>query len=1633
MSFWDSIGKVAKGIEGLGETAVGGVAMAFNLVSSVTEDVADGGDLIEAVKANYGDTNKVYDRGIQNLDTATGDSEAKGDARRNAVLAPIIWAGDNASRGLATAYLAGNASQAQGTGEFGALIHAEPWKAAWKTVNDGQDIWFGEAVIDSFNQPAGWQGNIIANPQAMANFQARRDTAAFRISSGAIDIAATWYADPTMGIAKIAKASRVGSRIEDAADADAVFTAVKAGTKPSAVGSVFGKGADVKAQRTQNTIRSTRNMDGVALVDHLGPTLERSSDAGPIIDLFAQAGKIVDGDIQDAVKVNVLLAANGSQLAREELITQAPHIARAMQRASTAPEDFARLDGMFATGSVPMFARGGSYTEAAEKMATVESRAELTAYGSVLDRLHARFEQLDEVASYGGNETVGRGALDRMKGASRRGVSEFIYQDSASGRTVNVLHWATGQRARGVIATDNTVIGQAELGDTLKRSKLFSGTETRALVNTYLSRTTQDMRNVMIKELHDDMLKRVAVQEGLTNPDDLARLSASLKSSFNAGREYSTKEMNKAIAEGRTRVTLDDPFGGQAVSVKTAVLETQLRNSVAMPDVDMLRNLIREHKLTKTTGDRLQAGVHDLGVGVTYSSDVWRLGALARPGYFFRSQLDTQARAVAMLGGTTYFHQAMTGLGHKISDKLTGPQVREVSARAEDLARAEGWLDDAASLERKADVLDGGSLMSNRPMADVAEGKARELAGQAESVQGKLDGLATRLAATKQRNANLVASGKVTPEAATKATAALGRRVASMEAQRATLEGTLGSVKRKQSEWARRAGEPTPVRDTPGERLRGRAEVLRESAGNVPTQTARANRLGSTDTTVKLDGATVKTRAYTNEQEMANTQSALYAGDESVSEALTGLQGKMTKKFYENPDDWKTVAGDDLAWQQAYVRATDALRNSYTTGKILREADHPTVDLIKSLRNDRKVQANWRELRRGNESFDIWLDHMVNLVDWQAPSAAIRKHLLDGKRMDDAAVDKFFKPRPVDGADVVDDVRLDRMDVAGPTMSKLDPNDKSGWLRKKAIYVISKMADKPDQMLGRHPLYVGRYARHFKGLAQREVDRVGFITPAAQAKIEKMAKHRAIKDVHKTMYDTSRNTGSMESMRAISPFLGAWQDAMTSWSRMMYDNPAVLGGMAKIWMAPEHLGLVVDEDGNRIRPSDGAKQKFITVPLPGFVTRYTGATVFNIRKDTLNSIIQGEVPWLPGFGPAVQVPAAQILGRAMPEIGDSSNPLIRSLFPFGTPKREGLLEDSTAAFLPTWAKRLVELNDPESNGFLNVYAGSINAQIIEAREAGKPQPRDAALDAQALRATRSSLIVRAMASGVLGISGDSGNIADFYRTQYNLMREQEGNLGGKTLDEAFAERFPEASNIRFRVTQNETGINATVEAENRAKTLRREIAGSPGVGWFYVGADNLGGDFSQSIYNAQVSNPLSSTNSGKQRRRFSTQELRDNAQASVGWGEYQKLRTRIDLILESRGLHSTSQSGAEDLADVKRRYTEGLMLRNPSWRLEFTTNNSDKVQSFIDEDAIPALTNPKMKDRNDIVVLGRYLAMRQKAIDILAEQGTSLKSTSPDSPAFQVKAMLTKYGAELARESPGFGQTWQRMLEREVD
>jgi hypothetical protein len=235
----------------------------------------------------------------------------------------------------------------------------------------------------------------------------------------------------------------------------------------------------------------------------------------------------------------------------------------------------------------------------------------------------------------------------------------------------------------------------------------------------------------------------------------------------------------------------------------------------------------------------------------------------------------------------------------------------------------------------------------------------------------------------------------------------------------------------------------------------------------------------------------------------------------------------------------------------------------------------------------------------------------------------------------------------------------------------------------------------------------------------------------------------------------------------------------------------------------------------------------------------------------------------------------------------------------------------------------------------------------------------------------------------------------------------------------FNAKHPEAQNLTWTFSRNETGVNATVVAQSEANRLRSLIDQAPNLGWFLVGSENIGGQFSQTSYNQQVDNTYGPERAG--RKRLDSGEVMKQTLASYGWDQYLKFTARVEAMAAQYGFKPDAVSR------VKSMYAQQLASTNPTWFEDYNTRSDKRADFFNKADLLSK--DPKLANRQDIGMYVEYRNARQQVLDAVGLK--SFGGTGQQSAL--ARAALYQIGSRMATENLGFQQMWERMLSGEVE
>jgi hypothetical protein len=777
-------------------------------------------------------------------------------------------------------------------------------------------------------------------------------------------------------------------------------------------------------------------------------------------------------------------------------------------------------------------------------------------------------------------------------------------------------------------------------------------------------------------------------------------------------------------------------------------------------------------------------------------------------------------------------------------------------------------------------------------------------------------------------------------------------------------------------------------------------------------------------------------------------------GGGNNADLMTGLSDHLTRKV--RTGNFGTIQPNDPKWLPAYLRAVNhQISNDPTAIELLKDGNVNRVarEVRRQIKEGGPLAREYREIGHSFRSIEEWLGTINTNNNHLLPSQEMRQWVLprvkrgvDKATQEDAISDlpeeinpktgKAIKPKPQlkplnapesgrINADVVKRHFANPNTVEKPmpvhgegynieTQSAL----LAGWKKVQQSF-FRWAAEMPENTAARAPLFMHAYGGHIEATLGRLEGQE--ITLEHADAIRRESVNMARRDMGRILFNATDTSNLSHSMRFISPFFAAWEDTMNKWGQLMYDNPALLTRASKF--NPNKSGMVFDQNGNevdehgRVFDKDGNQitdpkynggGEFILLPkmltswIPGPLT--DGA--IKIRKDSINSVFQGDPWWLPGFGPAVQVPANYVVREAFPK--EVNDPLMRYVLPYGT-----TTDSIKDQFLPKWLKTA-------RNAFGNTQDFNNQQAIFLAEATSDYQHGGKKPDLKAIaNKTRNYFILRAVVDNASPVSIQPDSKYQFY---IDKAHEYRSDPKRDDWQKDFYNDFPGFYDMSISLSANNTGIQASASAYDASIKYRNEIRENPELGWLFVGPANAG-DFSNGVYDWQQTN---SAGKGLNfRGKKDPQVALEQANAEQGWQQWNAFRTSVNLELQKRGLYSTQQKGAEDLAAANQGFEAWLQNSNPDWANAKAESGGpgkagrmiDAAQAFIDK-------HPDVKNRPDMVALGNYIAIRQQVKNELAARNNSSLQYNPD-----LKAALQAYGKQLADNNIGFESMWNRTLE----
>ena len=458
------------------------------------------------------------------------------------------------------------------------------------------------------------------------------------------------------------------------------------------------------------------------------------------------------------------------------------------------------------------------------------------------------------------------------------------------------------------------------------------------------------------------------------------------------------------------------------------------------------------------------------------------------------------------------------------------------------------------------------------------------------------------------------------------------------------------------------------------------------------------------------------------------------------------------------------------------------------------------------------------------------------------------------------------------------------------------------------------------------------------------------------------------------------------------------------------------------------LGEKVGETSN---PSEGRLFFQVPGPLGNWMEKEFGHREANFSLGSLNAIFQGEMPFVPGAGPMASIPVNEFVKTGFPIIkaDDATfqklgeNGIVKALFlPYGATH-----EDAKWQMLPSWMESARALVADSTAQSAQTYAMLMQDEVNrQSQEDDHLSPAETMAKVQGQMKAWWGL--RLMGSAVVPMSTAPGSELDWYRNEFRSYQRKYG----KDAEANFLADYPGYSEVTASLSFNETGIAANADANAEIQPWRKEMAANPTIGWMFAGMANYSGDFNSAAYAAQITSPISGSTSTTFRSKRPKEDALASIQVDKGWKEYGAAQAVIDEELENRGLASVRSKGAEDLLELRNQYIERLSAENESWGIAYDAGSAHGPNPVGDtlRMAYGSLArNPdKVDKREDLSAFREYFMMRKTISDELKARGydTGFSSETSREENADLLEIWNEGTKRLRDDSIGFANLYSR-------
>lgn len=779
-----------------------------------------------------------------------------------------------------------------------------------------------------------------------------------------------------------------------------------------------------------------------------------------------------------------------------------------------------------------------------------------------------------------------------------------------------------------------------------------------------------------------------------------------------------------------------------------------------------------------------------------------------------------------------------------------------------------------------------------------------------------------------------------------------------------------------------------------------------------------------------------------------NLARARSSSDMTVARDLMGYTNDATVGLRRTSARVNYTPSDPLYWSALADDVNTVFRNDKITLRILAgESDEEIVAWLRS--NTQETNA----LRR-DTAFDVEaaVVQRRELVDNYLPDRGVRRQVVEG----DVTAD-FLESR------------LSWREM--PSLEQLDWVDQQNAWQRFTSTMMKTLGTIPENNLVRHPFYRARFMDEMRRQIDLMDDAVT-MTDDVMTNLRTQAHAYALKSTRETLYTVNRLSTPAYALRFIVPFFPAWESSMKFWAKTFYDKPITAVRYAQFWDGLESSGWVVDENMQPVSRETGSSllnlPKHLFSPGGGYlIVPFSGGDLFGsvaIPKGSLNVILPGTYPWLPGVDPIVAVPMSWVANQK-PLVADSvkqwdlwgipiGDAIATQLLPFGVQSREKDFVDlALEAVLPPTAKRLITGARGEGSAEFTATADEIHRTRLArwelgGREGDMPDFADSVSAARDLYSFRAAAAVAAPVA-VMPQSPFAFYIRESRRLDEKYRLLPDGSPNPNASDQADSEFLNLYGEEFFRFTKSLSGSRASgispvrgsqeIYEENQELAGRLARIGENGeLLAMLTNPYGIGEEFSDIIYRAQIDAQIPGA-SGRYLRGgpattatiLSGSAAEDASQRDLGWRKFDEMQAIIDAAAMSAGFDDYSK--VPGLSEMRSQYIAQIRSAYPAWGVSFDQRDTNGARDAV-MGALEILNDQAFmsKHGNDphIDLLRQYMEARQVFVDVLAEQKANGGSDRLDAVANSELALLWKEQVIAPLTDPRLDAGWLLLYQR---